>query len=140
MAAALLVELLLRHGVRVQRAAAPFTAGRSTYPAGTYVLPAAQPYRAFLLTMLRRQRYPEIIPYAGGPVMPPYDVTAWSLPLAMGVEVAEADSPLADTAALAPIIAPVWPGGEVAPGAGGYLISAPGGFVGDRAEPAARGR
>ena len=120
-AAALLVDLLLRHGVRVQRADAPFTVGRSAYGAGTYVIPAAQPYRAFLLTMLRRQRYPEVIPYAGGPVIPPYDVTAWSLPLAMGVEVDEAASPV-PAAAVKPIQAPAWPGGEVARGAGGYLI------------------
>jgi hypothetical protein len=122
-AAALLVELLLRHGVRIERASAPFTVGRSAYAAGTYVIPAAQPYRAFLLTMLRRQRYPEIVPYPGGPIMPPYDVTAWSLPLAMGVEVAEAETPIAGTVSLAVIEAPVWPGGAVAAGAGGYLIS-----------------
>jgi Zinc carboxypeptidase len=122
-AAALLVDLLLRHGVRVERARAPFTLGRETYAEGTYVIPAAQPYRAFLLTMLRPQRYPEVIPYVGGPVLPPYDVTSWSLPIAMGVEVVEAAGPIAGTTVLAPIDAPVWPGGEVAPGAGGYLIS-----------------
>jgi zinc carboxypeptidase len=121
-AAALLVELLLRHGVRVERADAPFTLGRAAYPAGTYVVPAAQPYRAFLLTMLRRQRYPEVVPYPGGPIIPPYDVTAWSLPLAMGVEIAEAGTPVAGTVSLTPIDAPVWPGGEVAGAAGGYLI------------------
>ncbi|HEV2847099.1 MAG TPA: hypothetical protein VG477_19740, partial [Thermoanaerobaculia bacterium] len=122
-AAALLVDLLLRHGVRIQRADAPFRVGRTAYDTGTYVIPAAQPYRAFLLTMLRRQRYPEIIPYAGGPVIPPYDVTAWSLPLAMGVEVEEAASPIPGAVALKPIQAPTWPGGEVARGAGGYLVS-----------------
>ncbi|MFL6192939.1 MAG: M14 family zinc carboxypeptidase [Thermoanaerobaculia bacterium] len=122
-AAARLVELMIRHGVRVQRAGAPFSVGREAYPAGTYVIPAAQPYREFLLTMLRKQRYPEIVPYAGGPVMPPYDVTAWSLPLAMGVEVAEAGSPLPAGASLAAIDAPVWPGGDVARGAGGYTVS-----------------
>jgi len=122
-AAALLVELLLRHGVRIERAAAPFTVGRAAWAAGTYVIPAAQPYRAFLLTMLRKQRYPEVVPYLGGPIMAPYDVTAWSLPLSMGVEVAEAEVPLAATASLAPIDAPAWPGGEVARGVGGYFIS-----------------
>jgi hypothetical protein len=122
-AAALLVDLLLRHGVRVDRARASFTLGRETYAEGTYVIPAAQPYRAFLLTMLRPQRYPEVIPYAGGPVIPPYDVTSWSLPLAMGVEVVEATAPVAATTVLAPVDAPAWPGGEVASGAGGYLIS-----------------
>jgi hypothetical protein len=121
-AAALLVELLLRHGVRVERAEAPFTVGRAAYPAGSYVVPAAQPYRAFLLTMLRKQRYPEVIPYSGGPVIPPYDVTSWSLPLAMGVEVNEAESAVPETAALTSIAAPAWPGGEVERGAGGYLV------------------
>lgn len=122
-AAALLVDLLLRHGVRIQRADAPFTLGRMAYDAGTYVIPAAQPYREFLLTMLRRQRYPEIIPYAGGPVIPPYDVTAWSLPLSMGVEVEEAASPIPGELVLKPIQAPTWPGGEVARGTGGYTVS-----------------
>ncbi|HSF39758.1 MAG TPA: M14 metallopeptidase family protein [Thermoanaerobaculia bacterium] len=122
-AAALLVDLLLRHGVRVERAGGPFTLGRETYAAGTYVIPAAQPYRAFLLTMLRKQRYPEVIPYVGGPVMPPYDVTAWSLPLAMGVEVVEADKPVAGIPGLAAIESPTWPGGDVAKGDGGYRIS-----------------
>ncbi|HVR96691.1 MAG TPA: M14 family metallopeptidase, partial [Thermoanaerobaculia bacterium] len=86
-AAARLVDLMLRHGVRVERAEAPFNSGRAAYPAGTYVIPAAQPYRQFLLTMLRPQRYPEVIAYEGGPVLAPYDVTSWSLPIAMGVEV-----------------------------------------------------
>ena len=121
-AAALLVELLLRHGVRIERAQAPFTVGRAAYREGTYVIPAAQPYRAFLLTMLRRQRYPEIVPYPGGPIMPPYDVTAWSLPLSMGVDVTEAEVPIAGAVSRQRIDAPVWPGGTVARGAGGYLI------------------
>jgi hypothetical protein len=111
-AAGLLVELLLKHGVRVERAEAPLTVGREVYAAGSYVIPAAQPYRQFLLTMLRPQRYPEVIAYAGGPVLPPYDVTSWSLPIAFGVEVNEAAEPLPASggAARVPITAPVWPG------------------------------
>ncbi|HEV7518151.1 MAG TPA: M14 family metallopeptidase [Thermoanaerobaculia bacterium] len=119
-AAALLVDLLLRHGVRVERAASPVAVGPAIYPAGTYVIPASQPYRAFLLTMLRKQRYPEVRAEVGGPILPPYDVTAWSLPLLMGVEVIAAATPVAG---LAPITSPVWPGGAVSAGAGGYRIS-----------------
>ncbi|MES1243754.1 MAG: M14 family metallopeptidase [Acidobacteriota bacterium] len=122
-ASALLVELLLRHGVRVERASSPIVLGRETYPAGTYVIAAAQPYRAFLLTMLRPQRYPEVIPYEGGPIMAPYDVTSWSLPIAMGVEVAESETPVEGLTGLAAIDQPVWPGGDVAPSAGGWVIS-----------------
>jgi len=90
-AAARLVELLLRHGVEVHRAPVEFVAGRHRFPAGSHVLLAAQPYRAFLLTMLRPQRYPEVVPYEGGPILPPYDVTSWSLPIAMGVETIEVE-------------------------------------------------
>lgn len=125
-ASALLVELLLRHGVRVERAASAVTLGRQVYPAGSYVIPAAQPYRAFLLTMLRPQRYPEVIPYEGGPIMAPYDVTSWSLPIAMGVEVTESEVPvesIGDMSGLSAVDQPVWPGGDVAPSAGGWVIS-----------------
>ncbi len=119
-AAAKLVELLVRHGVRVERAGAPFVSGRATYPAGTYVIPAAQPYRAFLLTMLRPQRYPEVIPYVGGPIIPPYDVTSWSFPLSLGVEVVEAEAPVEGS--FAEVREPEWPGGEVAAAGGGWVI------------------
>ncbi|MDX1500745.1 MAG: M14 family metallopeptidase [Thermoanaerobaculia bacterium] len=121
-AAGRLVELLLRHGVTVQRADEPFTVGRTTYPAGSWVVPAAQPYRAFLLTMLRRQRYPEIRPYEGGPIFPPYDVTAWSLPLLMGVAIDELDRPF-QAAGLAAVETMAWPSVTVAPSDNGYLLS-----------------
>ncbi|MBT8213567.1 MAG: peptidase M14, partial [Acidimicrobiia bacterium] len=88
-AAGLLVDLLLRHGVEVHTASEELTVGRTTYPAGTPVIVAAQPYRAFLLAMLRSQRYPEIRPHVNGPIISPYDVTSWSLPISMGVEVIE---------------------------------------------------
>jgi len=119
-AAARLVDLLLSHGVRVFAADGAFTLGRTSYPAGTVVVPADQPYRGFLLTMLRPQRYPEVIPHVGGPVLEPYDSTSWSLPISMGVDVSEAGSPV--VADLTALDAPEWPGGEVAEAAGGYLM------------------
>jgi len=120
-AAGKLVELLLRHGVRVTASEEELHLGRTVLPAGTQVIPAAQPYRAFLLTMLRPQRYPEVRPYEGGPIYPPYDVTSWSLPLHMGVEVLEADLPIGGS--VAPIDHPVWPSSAVPAGDNGYLIS-----------------
>jgi hypothetical protein len=120
-AAGLLVDLLLRHGLRVYANEEPLSLGRTTYPPGTQVIPAAQPYRAFLLTMLRPQRYPEVRPYKDGPIFPPYDVTSWSLPISMGVEVREADRPIEGK--LRRIDSPLWPGGSVPEGVGGYLIS-----------------
>jgi len=120
-AAGKLVDLLIRHGVRVYTVDEPLSLGYTTYPAGTHVIPAAQPYRAFLLTMLRPQRYPEVIPYEGGPILPPYDVTSWSLPISMGVDVVEVDRQIED--GLRAIEAPLWSGGPVAESDAGYLIS-----------------
>ncbi len=116
-----LVDLLLRHGVTVTRATGPLRVGLAEYPAGTVVVPAAQPYRAFLLTMLRPQRYPEVKGSGGGEILEPYDVTSWSLPIAMGVEVVEATQ--RPVGAVGAVEAAPWPGGDVAAGAGGWLVS-----------------
>ena len=120
-AAGRLIELLLRHGVRVFTADEPLSIGRSTFPVGTHVVPAAQPYRAFLLTMLRAQRYPEVRPYRDGPIFPPYDVTSWSLPISMGVDIVESDEPI--TARLERIDKPTWPDIKVEKAPGGHLFS-----------------
>ena len=120
-AAAQMVDLLIEHGVRVFSAAAPITVGYATYPTGTHFIPAAQPYRAFLLTMLRPQRYPEIVPYEGGPIFPPYDVTSWSLPISMGVEVLEVDQPV--TGGLLRVSEYESPAELADHAEGGYLIS-----------------
>jgi hypothetical protein len=119
-AAALLVDLMLRHGVRAEAADKPLTLGRCTYPAGTVVIPAAQPYREFLLTMLRPQRYPEVVPYLGGPVLAPYDATTWSLPISLGIEVDEAGNPL--EGGTHPIEVAPWPQPHVAAATGGWLL------------------
>ncbi|MCZ6832149.1 MAG: M14 family metallopeptidase [Acidobacteria bacterium] len=120
-AAARLVELLLRHGIEIQQARKEFTVANLSYPAGTTIIPAAQPYRAFLLTMLRPQRYPEVRAGSGGPILPPYDVTSWSLPLSMGVTVDAAGAPV--TVATSPLSEPDWPGARLRPGAVGLRIS-----------------
>jgi hypothetical protein len=52
-----------------------------------YYIPTAQPYGRFVKEMLGTQRYPEVKLVAGPNIVPPYDMTAWSLPLMMGVTV-----------------------------------------------------
>lgn len=74
-------------GVQVQRASAAFTADGREYPAGTFVLPAGQPFRSYLMDLMEPQKYPEIRAGQTGPTKRPYDVAGWTLPYQMGVKV-----------------------------------------------------
>ncbi len=90
-----LVEVLRVGGVEVSRASAAFTANGREYPAGSYIVSMAQPFRAHAKDLLEAQRFPRMQQYPGGPVDPPYDVAGWTLPMQLGV-VADAvnDAPL----------------------------------------------
>jgi hypothetical protein len=86
-AAAKLRELLLQGHVEIQRALEPFRADGDPYPAGTDIILMAQPFRAYVKTLLERQRYPARRTARDSTSERPYDVTGWTLPLQMGVEV-----------------------------------------------------
>src|SRR3954453_2732701 len=79
------VNTLIKGGVVVHRATAPFSAGGKQYPAGSYVVKAAQPFRAHVMDMLEPQDHPDDIPYPGGAPRPPYDVTGYNIAYSMGV-------------------------------------------------------
>src|SRR6202011_3872454 len=83
-----LASNLAEQGVEVKRATAPFKNSGKDYPAGSYVVPTAQPSRRLLRALLdpqismepeflkqeerrRKERLPSEM----------YDVTAWSVPL-----------------------------------------------------------
>lgn len=94
-----LASLMTEHGAEVLRSGAAFSNGGKQYPAGSYVIPLAQPAKRLVRTLLdpivpmdkdfltaeehRRQRRlsSEI-----------YDVTAWSLPLQFNVELVAAST------------------------------------------------
>ena len=76
---ATLANVLTLGGVEVRRAAESFTADGRTYPAGSLVVPMAQPFRAHAKDLLEPQRYTPVND------RPPYDVAGWTLPFTMGV-------------------------------------------------------
>ncbi len=92
-AAARLVSLLWAQGVEVWKTGESVTLDEKTYPAGSYVVPTAQPFRANVKALFEVQVYPDRSG-ANGQAEPPYDITGWTLPLTMGVAAAEIKSPL----------------------------------------------
>ncbi len=118
------VNTLIKAGVFVDRATAPFTVAGKQYPAGSYVVRSAQPFRAHLMDMFEPQDHPDDIPYPGGAPRPPYDVTGYNIAYSMGIKfdrILDAfDGPFEKIPDLAPV-----PQGKVtqAPAGGGYLLS-----------------
>lgn len=80
-----MLERLDATAIEVHRATEAFTADGVEYPAGTYIMYTAQPYRPHLMDMMERQVYPDRELYPGGPAESPYDMAGWTLPLQMGV-------------------------------------------------------
>jgi hypothetical protein len=84
--AAHLVDRLHMGGVDVYRAGAAFDADGKKYAAGTFVIPMTQVFARYAKDMLEKQTYPEVRRAPTSPPEPPYDVTAWSLGMLLGVD------------------------------------------------------
>jgi hypothetical protein len=110
-AVARLVEALRLGEVEVHRARADFGAGGRAYHVGTLVVRMQQPASGFAKTVLERQRYPDLRECEGGPPRRPYDVTAHTLPLLLGVDVEAVEAPF--DADLEPVTGGPVPAGRV---------------------------
>jgi zinc carboxypeptidase len=77
--------------VEIEEAGARFEADGQSYPAGSYIVRMQQPYSSWAKTLLEEQDYPDMRLYPDGPPRRPYDVTAHTFPLLMGVDVITVD-------------------------------------------------
>src|SRR4051812_8980265 len=102
--AAHLVEKLQMGGVEVYRADAAFDADGARYAAGTFVIPMAQVFARYAKDILEKQTYPEVRRSPTSAPEPPYDVTAWSLGMLLGVDHVVARRPLADSVKLVKLV------------------------------------
>ena len=109
-AAITLVQLLQAEAAEVHVADAAFVADRRQYPAGTHVVRLDQPFGRWVKDILEPQDYPDIRwPDQTAALDKPYDITAWSLGMLMGVDTVQIEDPfdasltlLAEEAVLAP--------------------------------------
>jgi Zinc carboxypeptidase len=82
-----LVDRLSLGGVEVFRADRPFGVDGKQYAAGTFVIPMAQVFARYAKDLLEPQVYPDIRRSPDSAADLPYDVTAWSLGMKLGVAV-----------------------------------------------------
>ena len=61
------MNALIKTGVTVHRATAPFSVNGKQYPANSYVVKASQAFRAHVMDMFEPQDHPDDFPYPGGP-------------------------------------------------------------------------
>lgn len=80
-------------GIKAEQTTGPVSVGGKEYPAGTIVLRAAQPFRPFIIDLMEAQHYPDLRVSPGGPPKRPYDMTGWTLPMQMGVNVVRVEQP-----------------------------------------------
>jgi hypothetical protein len=100
-----LLDIMRRGQVEVRQALQPFNLGGERHSPGTWIITLRQPYAAFAKALLEVQEYPDLREYPGGPPQRPYDVTAHTLPLLLGVRAMVAQDSL-PTALSAPIQQP----------------------------------
>jgi hypothetical protein len=81
-----LMRTLQYTGVDIHRATAPFTAGGKQYPAGSFVVQAAQAFRPMILDLFEPQDHPNDFRFPGAPPTPPYDNAGWTLAMQFGVQ------------------------------------------------------
>ncbi|WP_438479837.1 M14 family metallopeptidase [Oleiharenicola lentus] len=80
------INVLQKQGVDVYKATSEVTISGKKYPAGSFIISAAQAFRPIVRDFLESQDHPMDFDYPGGPPKRPYDITGWTIAEQMGVE------------------------------------------------------
>ena len=115
-----MLEVMMMGGIEIHQSKADFIAGGRFYPAGSFVVKTAQPYKTYTWALLEKQKYPDIRQYPGGPPQPPYDNAAWTLPLQMGVVCDQVNEPF--EVKIERVTAVPYPKAPAGQGQGAYLL------------------
>jgi Zinc carboxypeptidase len=123
--AATLVQKLMINGIEVQQTTRTFHANGREYPQGTWVILMDQPFSPLVKELFESQHYPDLRETPNGPPKLPYDVTGWTLPMQMGVQVAPVLEPVssAERAALKKIDQFVAPAGTIDGTGSAFVLS-----------------
>jgi hypothetical protein len=117
------LNALIKTGVDVDKATKPFTVAGKTYPAGSYVVKAAQAYRPHIMDMFEPQDHPHDLEYPGGPPKAPYDVTGYTLAYQMGIKFDRVLEGFEAPTTRVPDLITTAPGAIKGSGKAGWLIS-----------------
>src|SRR5271165_6093839 len=94
--AALLAQKMIDNGLDVYVTKDGFKANGVSFPAGSWVIPMDQAFSAMAKELFERQKYPDALENGTSKAIDlPYDVTGWTLPMQLGVNVDAVTDPLA---------------------------------------------
>jgi hypothetical protein len=88
------IQTLLKSNIRVFQLTHPARVGDTMLDKRSFVVPLAQPYRAFVKNIFENQRYPDIRKNLKAEPELPYDMAGWTLPVGMGVKTIAVNEPL----------------------------------------------
>jgi hypothetical protein len=80
------VNILIKSGIRVEKATTNFKVGDKEYEAGSYVVKTNQAFRPHVIDMFEPQDHPNDFQYPGGPPVRPYDAAGWTPAYTIGLE------------------------------------------------------
>ncbi|MFQ5675369.1 MAG: M14 family zinc carboxypeptidase [bacterium] len=89
--AARLLQAMQRGGIEIHKATSAFSADGKRFEKGSHIIILRQPYAAWAKTVLEIQEYPDLRRSPDEPPIVPYDVTAQTLPMMMGVQASKID-------------------------------------------------